>query len=123
MPIGVFAFGSILPDLMDRAFSFGSQQVWKEIHRTISHWPPVYLMLAVGGWVSGLDIVGWLALGGLVHCLTDMLTYYGIPIRTPFGKRFSLSLLRVGSLADYVFCFSPLIVGVVLLLFGLISVG
>lgn len=72
-------------------------------HRTITHWPAIWIALAFVAYLSpslglvpsGLTVLFAAALygvafGGLFHCFIDIFSPMGIPLLTPFGKRTAL---------------------------------
>lgn len=71
-------------------------------HRTITHWPPVWILIALPAYFytpteyQPLIVVGLLAC--LLHLLMDFLTPSGIPLFNPFGKSYRFILYRTGSL-------------------------
>lgn len=111
------ALGSAFPDMADSIIAGRNRDVWRGIHRTITHWPPLYPALLAMLLFSQQAIpepLAWYAylfvLGALCHIALDFFTPMGIPLIPPFRKkdRASLSLFRAGSLADYVIGFVPL---------------
>lgn len=95
--------GSTLPDL-DKKIGIA--------HRTWTHWWPLYIL--PGGFFlfllyfrnldpSSATILRFslgLVLGGLLHILEDSITKMGIPVFSPNGKRFSLSLTTSGGVLE-----------------------
>lgn len=79
-------------------------------HRTLTHWPPLWLVALAGAyWVVTASIgwptlLGWLLLGyvgsGLLHLAIDAGSGSGIPLFTPFGRRYSYHLYRTGSIRE-----------------------
>lgn len=75
-------------------------------HRTITHWPYPYLVVALGLWLLSLTqtsgLVAWYAMffpiGALLHLAEDALSKSGIPLRGPFGKRTGLGTYKTFSL-------------------------
>ncbi len=88
--------GSIFPDI-DIKLSFTQ-------HRTLTHWPILYIVLGVFAiWYSNLYLILF-SIGALIHLGLDSLTPMGIPIKHPFGRRFSFFLVRSdNNLWDFVF--------------------
>lgn len=70
-------------------------------HRTLTHWPWPWLMLA--GWMLlsmpwwGQALLFGFAIAGLLHIALDFVTPMGIPFGNPFGTRFGLGWVRTGS--------------------------
>ena len=113
------AIGSAFPDIADSVIAGRNREVWKGIHRTITHWPPLYPGLLAILFFSGQAIPepwAWYSLlfvlGALAHTVLDFLTPMGIPVIPPFRRRdrVSIPLVRTGTLADYGLGFAPLIV-------------
>lgn len=96
-------FGAVLPDIIDRTFSghkrathlqhridagewlssdefnemLAAKKSWWQVHRTISHWWPIPIIL----YIAGLQPV---AIGWASHLLLDAMTPMGIPKLKPF---------------------------------------
>lgn len=74
-------------------------------HRTLTHWPVVWIALALYfAWVGpgivqsfGFGIVG----GSSLHLLMDFGTPMGIPLLQPFGKRYSVRVYGTGSAKEF----------------------
>ena len=108
--------GSILPDIIDqklaKTFGFskrGQQRVFGRVHRGLSHWFGLYLLLIlacnyllIADWIK--EIILGFAIAALSHVLLDMLTPKGVPI-LPLAKkpRLSLPICSTGSLGEYIF--------------------
>jgi len=120
-----FLFGSTAPDTLEMSYKkLGSEgtKAWHYgriiKHRTLTHfWPlwvaALYLSIMVIPSYSSLhqilnyhiDLVillnaaflGYIA-GGLGHLITDSATPMGIPLKTPYGKRFSFNLYKTGGI-------------------------
>lgn len=95
--------GALLPDIIDRTFSghkrathlqhridagewlssdefnemLAAKKSWWQVHRTISHWWPIPIIL----YIAGLQPI---AIGWASHLLLDAMTPMGIPARKPF---------------------------------------
>lgn len=116
--IAVLAAGASLPDVIDGFLAGKSREIWRGIHRTVSHWPVLYpLLMAFLVFSSGAGIPeevfrwAWIFLtGALIHITCDFLTPSGVPLYPPFNKRVSLNLIRTGSMLDYVFGFFPVVI-------------
>ncbi|WP_018871491.1 metal-dependent hydrolase [Thioalkalivibrio sp. ALgr3] len=52
-------------------------------HRTVTHWLPAWVLLALVGGFQGWPILWGFALGGLLHVTLDWLTPMGIPVWRP----------------------------------------
>jgi|GEM_PF-1605328 len=116
------AVGSVAPDVLDRKIAGGNKSVWKGIHRTITHWPPLYPILLAILYFSGPSIpepfarlAFMVVLGALIHVSLDFFTPMGIPVIPPFRRkdRASIPLIRTGTLADYLFGMSPLVLYII----------
>lgn len=82
------ALGSILPDILE--FNGAIK------HRTLTHCPWIWMVGAAISWVLymqsgfisiGLYITFFVICGALLHLIEDALSYGGIPVLGPFGKR------------------------------------
>ncbi len=132
-PVGIFAAwaGSLLPDIIDQRvaglFSVnarGRQAVFAHIHRGLSHWFVLWLLLlfvSFQSWrpLAGLcrdfsmdetlllpvlrEVVYGLGLGGFLHVALDMLTPRGVPVLPFTGLSVSVPLCRTGGPSEYVF--------------------
>ena len=116
--IGVCAafFGGILPDIFDQKMAKacsvtkkGQQRVFGQVHRGISHWFGLYvlLILALDRYMfqaSVHAIILGLAIGALSHVLLDMLTPKGVPL-LPLSKKWRLAIpvCSTGSVREYMF--------------------
>lgn len=71
-------------------------------HRTITHWPPIWIALLAYSWLEAQDnhwfmVLAGFSLGGLIHLLVDWPNPTGIPVLTPRRRsRVSLNLWRSG---------------------------
>ena len=88
------AFGALLPDLdhpqsaIGRILFFVSQPLNDRFgHRGLVHGFVVWLPLLVAATFSGLEVVQWIALGGLSHILIDMYNTAGVRAGEPFSSR------------------------------------
>lgn len=115
----VLAIGGAFPDIADSTIAGRNCEVWKGIHRTITHWPPLYpglLALLLFSEQAVPEPWAWyvflFVLGALLHVAMDFLTPMGIPLIPPFRRkdRVSIPLIRTGRLADYALGFTPLVV-------------
>ncbi len=74
-------------------------------HRTLTHWPLLWLGAAWLAWSSWTGDLRALALafiaGGLLHLACDILTPMGIPLLLPFSERTSLRFFRSGDGAEF----------------------
>jgi len=90
---GTCIAGAVFPDLDLKLFrSFG--------HRTLFHWFPPYAALAVYGYLSEIMIFFMFAVSCLLHIALDSLSRAGIPILTPYGRRWGLRIMYVGGPVD-----------------------
>jgi membrane-bound metal-dependent hydrolase YbcI (DUF457 family) len=109
----VIVFAANLPDQLEFVSGFGPDGTRYSLipHRTLTHWPAIWLALlvaavcdtqwvvlhALGYAVSLGAVVAGLALGALLHCFLDVFSPMGIPLVLPFGKRFSVRRQRVNA--------------------------
>lgn len=74
-------------------------------HRTLTHWPLLWLGAAWYAWAHLAGSVRVLALaftaGALLHLACDMLTPMGIPLLLPGEERISLRLFRSGEGGEF----------------------
>lgn len=88
LPSFIAGVGSILPDVIEAGLVK---------HRTITHWPFLYLGLILTivpavkfvSWWAWL-ILGCLLIGCLLHLAEDSLSKGGIPLFNPVGKKYGL---------------------------------
>jgi len=120
--VGIMA-GGVFPDALDSMVSGGSQFLWRAIHRTLSHWPYLYLapivpLVFFWGQLPLLfaQAILWFLVGSLVHLAGDMLTPSGVPVSPVSLKNtFSLHWFRTGSFKEYLFMFPVTVLTVGLL--------
>ena len=117
--------GSLFPDRIEgRPPEEGEKlKMWRLLHRKASHWFVPYTAMAVTSliaWrsdhVTALFLVGSFSLGCLFHIGEDALCGY-VPSLHP-GRRIGARCFVVGSVREYIFCFSLtalLILGMVFL--------
>lgn len=117
LPFLGFMAGSTLPDTLDKVFSVGDRELWKRIHRTLSHWPWLYvagvaIVILSGGDGEVGSMALWACLGSLAHLALDVLTPMGIPV-FPWSlrKRRSIRLFRTGSFWEYAFLLALVVLG------------
>lgn len=74
-------------------------------HRTLTHWPTLWLGAAWLAWSSLSGDLLSLSLafiaGGLLHLACDILTPMGIPLLLPFSERTSLRFFRSGDGGEF----------------------
>ena len=92
--IAILAAGAAFPDMMGSALAGVSRDVWKGIHRTVSHWPGLYpaildFVVFFRGAIpeSVFRLICAFLMGALVHISCDFLTPMGIILYPPFTKR------------------------------------
>ena len=123
--------GSLLPDIFDQRaaglLSLGRrdrQAVFARIHRGISHWFLLWLLLFAAAWgpideicrelsldtAHSPNILPYLresayglGLGGFLHVALDMLTPRGVPVLPFSGLTIAAPIVKTGSLGEYVF--------------------
>jgi membrane-bound metal-dependent hydrolase YbcI (DUF457 family) len=107
--------GASLPDQIEGVIGFDALGGRHSIlpHRSISHWPPVWIALgALALWLLPTPfstIVGGLAFGALLHLAIDIGSPMGIPILVPtrnrsFGDRrpgYRPYVYRTGTLEEW----------------------
>lgn len=106
------AIGGVLPDIIDKWISGGSEIVWNRVHRTISHWwlswaTVLFLNYTYSPeFLFGLpfqEIVFNLSFGCLLHILCDGITTGGVPFINPFKQSIGVRLFHTGSPEEYIF--------------------
>lgn len=81
-------------------------------HRTLTHWPPFWIVLTafcvwfgVNGQDSLLSSMACVGVGfcaaAWLHLAMDILTPTGIPLITPFGRRASFNLYKTASAGEW----------------------
>ncbi|MCF8012699.1 MAG: metal-dependent hydrolase [Desulfobacteraceae bacterium] len=92
--IAILAAGAAFPDMMDSALAGVSRDVWKGIHRTVSHWPVLYpaildFVVFFGAAIpeSVFRLIFAFLMGALVHISCDFLIPMGITLYPSFTKR------------------------------------
>lgn len=124
-PLGLFAVivGSLAPDIdgegsikrpgflikpfigwrlanaLDAIFEVFARLIARALgHRGFLHAPLLGLAFLVVGSLAGMDWLYWFGLGYALHIYGDYMTYFGVPVFSPFSKRtYSGCNLRVGS--------------------------
>ena len=104
--------GSILPDLLE---------IGIVRHRTVTHWPAPWIILAVvsygacrfspGVW---LYLFFFIVIGAFLHLGEDYLSVTGIPFRSPGGPRRGAGFYVTGTMGEAVLAMS--VVGIFLLI-------
>ncbi len=92
--------GTTAPDTLEVRYWRGNASVTLLPHRTITHYPPLWLALFVAGvWLAwnisapaGIALTGF-SFGAFTHLLADMMTPMGIPIWHPYKHRKSLRII------------------------------
>lgn len=105
------AFGARAPDWLEMAwFCFGKRESLIP-HRTLTHWPVLWITALAGAlWfthgaatrIQGLEALALLAfvIAGMLHIAMDALTPMGVPLLTPFGKRYGVGAFSTGRLSE-----------------------
>lgn len=101
--------GGSAPDSLEMSFYNKKKKRYSRLipHRTLTHWPVLWagIIYAVFHYkpeiVELMSIHGWdfllgYCLSAVLHLMMDVGTPMGLPIFTPFGKRFSLKLYTTG---------------------------
>jgi membrane-bound metal-dependent hydrolase YbcI (DUF457 family) len=96
------AFGANVPDDLELPQRDGSTLF---LHRTFTHWPPAYAIVALlaiflapqpwNGLLTGL------AFGALIHLGVDAFSPHGIPLLSPFRARKGMGLYRTRSATEW----------------------
>jgi len=94
---GAALIGSIFPDI---DMLFGPRDGWNDFHRTLFHWPPLYIAAGLFLYFALSPAMIWFAIGCFLHLFLDALTKMGIPVWTPFGKKEGLKLVGTGKLGE-----------------------
>ncbi len=89
---GICLAGSVFPDVDLRLRVFG--------HRTLTHWPIPYAIGAILAWFGGWSLAFLFCASVLAHIFLDSLTKMGVPIFTPFGRRYGFRLIYTGSVFE-----------------------
>lgn len=106
--LGLFA-GCNAPDWLEiSSYKHGVGRVSVIPHRTLTHWLPAWIVLAIVVYyiyqttpLWPLTLLFGFLLGGILHLLTDLPNPTGVPILTPFKRsRRSLKLWKSGSYGD-----------------------
>ena len=111
-PTCMAMIGSIIPDLLEMGILR---------HRTATHWPPPWIVLAVFSygacWYSPniwLYLFFFICIGALLHLGEDYLSVTGIPFRSPHGARKGAGLYVTGTMGEAVLVM--LVTGLLLLI-------
>lgn len=88
--------GATAPDWLELPYAQGKRLI---VHRTITHWLPLWLIALAWAWFhrdtwAGSMTMGFVV-GGLMHLLMDWPNPKGIPVLTPW-RRISLKLWKSG---------------------------
>src|SRR6185369_5836076 len=104
--------GSIMPDLLEMGIIR---------HRTVTHWPPPWIVLALLSFGScrlspnvWLYLFFFICIGALLHLGEDYLSVTGIPFRSPRSPRWGAGLYVTGTIGEAVLAMSA--TGIFLLL-------
>lgn len=98
LPSFIAGLGSILPDVLEAGFVR---------HRTLTHWPFVYVALILTivpaikhvSWWAWL-VVGCLLIGCILHLAQDALSKGGIPLFNPAGKKYGLGCYVTDTISE-----------------------
>lgn len=96
--------GASAPDWLEGAIWVGNSRLSLLPHRTLTHWPVLWLLAALALFFVSLPLprmlgYGFVA-GSLAHILMDLGTPTGIPLLSPFGQRTSAMLYRAGTVRE-----------------------
>ena len=85
--VGAMA-GTSAPDWLEISHAVKVRGKWvrKSVipHRTITHWVPPWIALAVWAYVSDINLLWGFAVAALMHLATDIPNPSGIPVISPF---------------------------------------
>lgn len=84
--------GATFPDIDMKLKIFG--------HRTVTHWFPPYLLVALFGWFFMTPCLVLFCAAALLHIFLDAFTKMGVPMLTPFGSRRGFRLFATGGAAE-----------------------
>lgn len=96
--------GASAPDWLEGVVWLGDKRLSLLPHRTLTHWPVLWLICAVltaiiwSGYTRTLGL-GFIA-GSLLHIAMDLGTPTGIPLLLPFGQRTTARLYTAGTLRE-----------------------
>lgn len=105
---GVF-MGASAPDWLELPIMRDGKVIARIIkHRTVTHWPPIWIGLAY--WISLYElpwqfviVAHGFILSALFHIAIDGLSYSGVPFLLPFSKyRVRFPLYRTGKFSEFV---------------------
>jgi len=80
-------------------------------HRTITHWPVLYITGLILACLAGYLWLSLFCIGCLLHIFLDSFSLMGVPILTPFRRRKGFRIMRVGSQAELL-CSAIMLVGI-----------
>ena len=84
--------GSIIPDIDIKLKIFG--------HRTVTHWFPPFLIAAVVSWLYFIPSIFLFCGAALLHIFLDAFTKMGVPMLSPFGKRYGFRWVVTGGASE-----------------------
>jgi inner membrane protein len=97
-PTCLAMIGSIIPDLLEMGIVR---------HRTVTHWPPPWIILALVSFVACwffpniyLYIFCFLCIGALLHLGDDYLSVTGIPFHSPGSPRRGAGMYATGTMGE-----------------------
>lgn len=100
IPTFMAMFGSIMPDLLEMGIVR---------HRTVTHWPPPWIVLALVSYGACrhspnvlLYFLFYTCVGALLHLGEDYLSVTGIPFRSPGSTRRGAGLYVTGTVGEAV---------------------
>jgi len=105
--------GAIIPDRIEgNPRTTSHYWSWRSRHRGWSHWPLIYLLLALLSAQNASDLlhpaditmshlIFWGSIGALLHIVEDA-ACGKVPLLTPWGKH-GLKLFTTGSVTEYLF--------------------
>jgi membrane-bound metal-dependent hydrolase YbcI (DUF457 family) len=100
-------FGASAPDWMEMVKHVGNKRISLIPHRTLTHWPPLWLGLAFYlywyhplPWYGQLFATGFI-ISSLLHIMMDAFSKSGIPILLPFASfRWRIPLYTTGKFSE-----------------------
>jgi len=84
--------GSTFPDIDIKLKIFG--------HRTVTHWFPPFLIAAFVSWLYFIPSIFLFCGAALLHIFLDAFTKMGVPILSPFGKRYGFCWVVTGGTSE-----------------------
>lgn len=96
---GAAVVGSVFPDI-DILVGEKDERGFTKYHRTLTHWPPLYVALGGLFFFAAPPFLLWFVMGCLLHLMLDSVTAAGIPLWKPFGKKEGVKLVYTGGIGE-----------------------